>query len=593
MHSTDSVLRPLALLTVVLALAANSACSGPGDSGKTSGSAATAASSAAAPSGEPAPGGKVVFGAEQWPQCLNPITSCADIGWLWDSMLYHVIPRAMTLDEHGHWIPSPLLTEAPTLANGGIAKDPFTITFHLDPNAVWTDGTPITAADFAFTWKAIMHTTGTLITVGYDRITSIEGPDPHTVVIRFSEVVVDWQDLFGGPLQGVLEKAAFPNADPERPDLRTAMNTSIPFSGGPWLLKSWDRQQAVLVRNPKYWGRPPLFDEVVFVPREEQSTEITSLLSGEVSVIYTQPSNVSILRQVQSNPNVAVQSGPSPYYEAMWLNVKRPPLDDGRVREALMYAIDRQGLLDTLVKINNPAAEVLNCGALAYANLGPWCQGPGGTPFAKYHYDPQHAMQILESAGWDCSAVGAGGFCKRDGRDLTVEYTTVAGNSRRESTQALEIPKAKAAGFRLVVRNYQAGDLFSNVLPKGEFGMADFAYGGSPDPSVKSILGCDSIPTAANGWSGQNIDRWCDPQAWQAMQAADRELDEARRAELMQEVYAREEADHVMLPLYQLPEVSAWRKDKLAGPVGLYNDSILSVFANMDRWYCASPGACR
>ncbi len=549
------------------------------------------------PSGEgasaPTRGGKVVFAAEQWPQCLNPVTSCANISYLYWSVVDHVRPKAMALDSVGNWIASPLLTEAPTLDNGGIVAEPFSVTYHLDPNAVWADGTPITAADFDFTWKAIMHTTGSLVTVGYDKITSIEGPDAHTVVIHFSEVYVDWQDLFGGSTGGVMEKAAFPDADPETPDLRSAMNSSIPFSGGPWILQSWSKEQAVLVPNPKYWGPKPYFDQVTFVPREEQATEINSLLSGEVSVIFPQPSNVSIRRQLAGNPGVQVVSGPGPYFEALWFNVERPPLDDSAVRQALMYAIDRKAVIDAIVKLNDPDAAVLDCGALAYVNLGPWCQGPKGKPFAEYHYDPRHSIEILESAGYDCSAVASGGVCRKGGKDLTVEYATVAGNARRETTQALEIPKARAAGFRLVVRNYQSGDLFSNVQPKGQFGISDFAWGGSPDPSVMAILSCGAIATEKNGWSGQNANRWCNPEADRAMHAADAALDQNRRLELLQQVYALEASDGVLLPLYQLPQLTAWRADRIAGPVGKFNDSIQGAFWNMAEWYCARPGACQ
>jgi peptide/nickel transport system substrate-binding protein len=541
----------------------------------------------------PTRGGRIVIGAEQWAQCLNPITTCAQVSYVFWAILNPVIPKAMTLDDKSNWIASPLLTEAPTLANGGIATNPFTITYHLDPRAVWADGTPITAADFDFTWKAIMHTTGAQVTVGYDQITGVTGPDPHTVVVRFKQIVVDWEDLFGGPFQGILEKAAFPQVDPDKPDLRTAMSSSLPFSGGPWILQSWDKQQAVLVRNPKYWGHQPYLDQVTFVPREDQATEINSLLSGEIAAIWPQPSNVSLLRQLQENPNAQARAGAGTYFEALWFNVEHPPLDDSHVREALMYAIDRQAVIDAIVKLNNPTAQVLDCGAIAYTNVGPWCQGPEGTPFAKYHYDPAHAMSILTSAGWDCSAVASGGYCRKNGRDLTVDYATVAGNARRETTQALEIPKAKAAGFRLVVRNYQAGDLFSNILPKGQFAMGDYAQGGSPDPDVKSILGCESIPTSQNGWSGQNVTRWCDRTADRAFADANQALEVDKRQALLQSAYAAEEADHVLLPLYQLPNLVAWRRDKIAGPIGDYVESILSAYANLDQWYCASPGACQ
>jgi len=536
-------------------------------------------------------GGSVVVGAEQWPQCLNPITSCRSASWTYYAALYYVLPRAMMLDVKGNFVASPLLTEAPSLDNGGLTQNPFTVTFKINPKAVWADGTPITSADFDFTLDAIMHTKGTASTVGYDQIESVDTTDPATAVLKFKQVYVDWMDLFGGAFDGVLEKAAFPteNANTGKVDLANEMADAMPFSGGPWVLKTWSKQEAVFVRNDKYWGHQPNLDQVTFVPREDQTTEINSLLSGEVSAIYPQPSNVSLLKQVGTNPNVKAVGGDGVYFEALWFNLDKAPFTDPKVREAVMYAIDRQAVIDAIVKLNNPNGEVLNCGILSFPNIGPWCQGSAGTPFAGFTYDCNKVSEILTGDGY---AKGSDGYFAKDGKDLTIPWSTVAGNARRETTQALELEKAKACGVKLVVKNYEATDLFSNKLPKGDYVMGEYAQGGSPDPAITSILACDQFPTAANSYAGSNYNRWCNEDATAAMKSSDQELDVNKRVALLQQVYAAEAADFVGLPLYVLPAVSAWRADKLAGPVGAWNSSIYGVFWNIDEWYCAKAGAC-
>src|SRR5439155_12019391 len=131
-----------------------------------------------------------------------------------------------------------------------LTTNPFTVTYHLDPKATWADGTPITSAVFAFTWRAILNTTGAYTTVSYDTIESVDASDPKTVVIRFKDIVSDWQDLFGGVAGGILERAAFPKfADDPKPNLKDEMQMEIPFSGGPWILRSFGLAQPVLVRN--------------------------------------------------------------------------------------------------------------------------------------------------------------------------------------------------------------------------------------------------------------------------------------------------------------------------------------------------------
>src|SRR5438034_451671 len=136
--------------------------------------------------------GSVVIGAEQWPECVNPITSCSATPWYWWTIGEHALPRAMELDPIGNFVASPLLVEAPTLANGGLSSSPMTVRFRISPKAVWADGSPITSSDFEFTWKAIMNTTGAYWRAGYDLIDSVDTSDPKTAVVSFKEVDADW-----------------------------------------------------------------------------------------------------------------------------------------------------------------------------------------------------------------------------------------------------------------------------------------------------------------------------------------------------------------------------------------------------------------
>jgi len=100
-----------------------------------------------------------------------------------------------------------------------------------------------------------MNTTGRTPTVGYSDIRrSI--PPTQIATDQFQKVFVDWPDLFGGVYQGIIEKAAFPKEATAEAELKSEMADSIPFSGGPWILKSWSHDQAVLIRNDKWYGTP-------------------------------------------------------------------------------------------------------------------------------------------------------------------------------------------------------------------------------------------------------------------------------------------------------------------------------------------------
>ena len=173
-----------------------------------------------------------MLAVEQWPECLNPLTSCNNATWLLWSVLVHVRPGLMEFDVNNNNIgASPVLVEAPTVDNGGAVLNDdgtLTITYRLNPEARWSDGTPITSTDVWFTWRAIIDTEGSLNTIGYDLITDVGHDDPQTAIITFSEPYAPWRELFGG-LDGILPAHAF---DGET-DISGHWNDSIPISGGP------------------------------------------------------------------------------------------------------------------------------------------------------------------------------------------------------------------------------------------------------------------------------------------------------------------------------------------------------------------------
>jgi hypothetical protein len=107
-----------------------------------------------------------------------------------------------------------------------------TVTYNISPDAVWDDGSPITAADFKATWEAALNTPGSISTTGYDQITAVEaGASDKEVVVEFKAVYAPYKGLFGG----LLKAAAVANPS----DVSGDFAESIPFSGRPWKMKSW------------------------------------------------------------------------------------------------------------------------------------------------------------------------------------------------------------------------------------------------------------------------------------------------------------------------------------------------------------------
>ena len=531
----------------------------------------------------PKKGGSIVVAAEQWLTCMNPLTSCN--GALWQNILnWQVMPRLSQWDEHTNLVHSDLTTEVPSLTNGGITKSPFTVTYHLNPKAVWADGTPITSKDVRFTWLAKKNTKGVYATAGYDLITDVDASVPQTVVIKFKSIYTDWPDLFGGNDAGILEAAAFPNN--KNADLTKVLQTGpLPFSGGPWIQQTFTTTESVFVRNTKFWGTQTLLDKMTLVPRTDQNTEIQALLSGEVQVVgHPQPTNVSLLRQLAPNPNAKAITTTGNFYEALFLNNEDPVLKDNKVREALFYAVDRQQVIDGLIKLNKPDAQILNCAYISLPGSGPWC---GKSYFDQFSYQPSKALSILKDDGWNCDKVPASP-CTKASQSLNMTYRFCNGNARRQTTYELLKEKAPAAGFKFtqVAKGSDCSSpLFDQTLPKGLFQIGDYGQGPVTDPTPTGNAACEQVPTKANSYAGGNYERWCNRKATDLMHQSDAELDNTKRLALLQQVYELEVADHVLLPLYVLPSVIMYRADKIGGPIGTWNDSPYTGMFNSNEWY--------
>ncbi len=329
-----------------------------------------------APTATPHRGGSVVLGAEGWPKCLNPITDCADDVWYRYTVGSLILPRLVPYSNDMTPEPSALITEVPSLENGGLTQHPFAVTYHLAPAAVWSDGTPITCDDVDFTWKAINHSTVEPLPYdwtasGVAGISRIECPDPRTVTLDFNKVYTDWPELFGGTSGFILEQAAFRNVPgfPDRPDLKDEMKQSIPFSGGPWTLDSWSRDREVLVPNPKYWGTRSHLSKVTILPQMDPDVGAASIQDGDVDAIFPSASTVPLAHRFGAEPDIATAGGSGQVVDALWFQLDRPPLNDPRVRQALAHAMAGDAVVEGVTRPHDPNAEVNDC--------GPWIPGPG------------------------------------------------------------------------------------------------------------------------------------------------------------------------------------------------------------------------
>jgi peptide/nickel transport system substrate-binding protein len=465
---------------------------------------------------------------------------------------------------------------------GAASGAAMTLTMNINPDAVWDDGSPITYADFKCTFDATLNTPGSLTTVGYDKITSLEqGESDHQVVAQFSEVYAAYKNLFSNLIKA--------DAVADCNDVSAEFADNIPFSAMPYKIESWSLDQLVLAKNDAYYGSDPAtVDKVVMVPKADSDTEIASLVSGESDFIF--PQAYAGITDALNDPNIKYTPGYGTNYEGLYFQedqacepneTRSCAFKDADFRKAFAKSIDRNLILANIYDPIFPGGPLLNCG-LWVPTIGPWCDDTvfGKADGSDGYYDPAAAEQILTDAGW---AKNADGKWEKDGNVPQIHWIINSGNTRRESTQALMIPELQAAGFDVIPDNCDAACYFQQRLPALQYDMAMYINTSSPDPTVTGIMHCDSVPSEANGNQGQNSAGWCNEDASALMTQSDQTVDEAERADLIHQIAKYLADDAVMLSLYQFPNIAAWRTDQVGGPVDK-DAANYQAFQNINAW---------
>lgn len=519
-------------------------------------------------------GGTLLIGAEQELATANWISSSAGSSWgVWE-LGVHTLPQAFTVTPAGAYEPSPILADEPTLVEG----PPQTVTYRIDPAAVWSDGTPITSADFEYLWKQI--TTGKDIydATGYKSIESVDTTDPKTAVVTFSEPFAAWKDLFGGFYFLV------PSHLLEGKSLDKAMKDGYSFSGGPWKLDGgkagWKKGKSVtLVPNEAYWGTKPSIQKVTFQFITDSAAETQAVKTGQVLAAYPQPQE-GILDEFDENTDLKYIVSFGNVYEGFWLNADKFPLDSQAVRQALMAATDRQAIVDGIIKPAVREGKVLQSFVMPIfpAYFTPAFEEAGYGPTA----DLDKVETLMTDDGW---AKGSDGIWAKDGKKATLQIQTTAGNEARELTEELWQSQLQTAGFDLTIKNPSSDVLFGVNGPKGKFQVGLYAQVGTPDPGLCIVFCSENIPTKKNGFVGQNWTRSDDSAIDESWGAVDVTLNTEERATAAKEGQAALADYLVSIPLYQKPNVFVWDKAKISGP--LQDNPTLGPFYNMNLWTLA------
>ncbi|MFI9551151.1 ABC transporter substrate-binding protein [Nonomuraea endophytica] len=516
-------------------------------------------------------GGSIVIGAEQEPDCTDWIASCATSIWGTFIMDIPTIPRVFEPRKaDGTWglVATNVMASEPEVAAGPPQK----VTYRINPAAVWSDGEPITSADFAYTALAIRDGKDVLNRTGYSHITKIDTPDPKTAVVTFDAPYASWKGLFSDS-SGLLPSHLLKGKD------RSAlMKDGYTWSGGPWKIESWTKGvSAVLVPNTNYWGDKPKLDKVTFQFTADTAAAFQAFKTGQLDALYPTPQLDSIDQIKSGLPNASSIVDPeSGNLEAIWFNNAKAPFDAVPFRRAVSHAIDRKAVVTRLygaLGVTEPAQSAHT----------PLVGRYGGTDFAQYTPDLAKVDSLMRGDGW---AKGSDGIWAKAGNRATFSVSTMTGNKRRELTEQILQEQLRAAGFEAKIDNTSATDLFASKLPKGDFQMGLWTLVDTfPQPSLEASFSSSAVPTEGNAYSGLNMSRIDLPGLDKVLGTAASSLDETKRVEVSRQADKLLADSAALLPLDVIPNILLWN-NKIGGPLAI--DPARGPFWNLAQWGLAS-----
>ena len=350
-----------------------------------------------------------------------------------------------------------------------VSNAPQTVVYHLASRAAWSDGTPITAADFIYNWKMQLLVGPSLPATdpigGYADIASISGSNGgKTVTVVFHQPYADWQALFTNLIpEHIAKDLTGWNSD------FAHFTPSTFVSGGPFKISEViPGSEIALVRNPHYWGPPARVAGIVFKVEHTRSAMLRALASGQIDMATVTP-GPKVDNTVITSTNLIESTQPGPILYQLDFNLADPALSDLNLREAIAEAIDRHQIVsDTagmLTPFNNVAAN----------HIFPYgFQGSQPNDSAYEQVNLAQASAQLVQAGY---TIGPDGIARSViGQPIVLSLVGPSGNALVASVEAHIQAELLQIGIQIKIENVSANELLTNRLPQANYQLAIAPY---------------------------------------------------------------------------------------------------------------------
>ena len=421
----------------------------------------------------------------------------------------------------------------------------------------WEDGTPLTAEDVEFTYKLYIDpNTPTPYSEDYLQVKKFTLLDKYTFEVTYDKplarMLLSW-------MLDILPKHLL-----EGKDLVSSPLTSKPVGAGPFKFKEWDRgTKIVLEANDNYFLGRPYLDELVYRVIPDTSTMFLELKAGHLDMMSLSPQQY--LYQTNGaywKDNFVKYRYLSFGYSFLAFNFKSPFFTDRKVRQAISYAIDKEGLVKGVLFGQGKSTE------------GPFKPGTWvyNDAIEDYGYDPAKASELLAEAGWEKDDDG---WLNKGGVSFEFTILTNQGNEERIKTATIIQSQLKDVGIRVTIRTVEWAAFIKEFVNKGRFDAIILAWNILQDPDISAVWHSSQ---AVEG--GLNFIRYINPELDKWLEIGRSTLEQGKRKEAydrVQEILHTDQPYCFLYVPYSLPIISKRFKGIEPAPAGITH--------NLDRWW--------
>ncbi|MCJ0851209.1 ABC transporter substrate-binding protein [Bacillus cereus] len=417
----------------------------------------------------------------------------------WDGNVTSVIFASLvSTDKQGK--PIPELAE-----KWDVSSNQLTYTFHLRKDLKFSDGSPLTADDVAFTltllhdkaYEGEVDISQYAVKGGKEykegKATSIEGiqvVDPQTIKITTEKVNSQAIFVLGGT---VLSKAYYGKDYKQNTSLDYLKDLyGKPLAAGPYKFEKYIPGQEVrFVANENYYAGKPKIQNFIY-KITSGDTKLQLFQTGEVDHTGLGTGD-EVLEQAKALEFANIQIETAPSFSYIYMNNNKPYLKDKKVRQALIYGLDRKKYVDTALKGYGTVANVpIHPTSWAYTEEG----------VNKYEYDKEKAKKLLDEAGWK---VGSDGIREKDGQKLKLSY--FGPSSAKDSDLLIPIAKEnyKEIGVEFNPEFMDFNTMLSKVN-KGDYDLASVSTPITSDPSETAGEYLSTANETSLGYKNAKVD---------------------------------------------------------------------------------------